>query len=163
MKVLAIDPGPKKSAYIIWDGAAIHDSEIIENHALLFALHHDSPTADVCIIEQIKSYGMAVSDSIFDTIFWTGRFCEAWGTRGFFDRMPRLTVKMHICHNSRAKDSNIRQALIDRFGPPGTKKQQGLTYGLRADLWAAFAIAVTWFDTESEWRMEGMNEQAITT
>ena len=100
------------------------------------------------IIEQIKSYGMTVSDSIFDTVFWSGRFYQEWvrklGKAG--SRMPRMTVKMHICHNSRAKDSNIRQALIDRFGKPGTKKEPGLTYGLKADMWAAFALAVTWWD-----------------
>ena len=93
---------------------------------------------------------MSVSDSIFDTVYWTGRFREAWGDKGFFDRIPRMTVKMHLCHNSRAKDSNIRQALIDRFGAPGTKKEQGLTYGLKADMWQAFALAVYFYDMETQ-------------
>jgi hypothetical protein len=34
----------------------------------------------------------------------------------------RKDEKMNICHSMRAKDSNIRQALIDRFGVVGTKK-----------------------------------------
>ena len=146
MDVLAIDPGPKKSAFVVWDGEQIVKSHIVPNDALIDAIRKTGLWADACIIEQIKSYGMSVSDSIFDTVYWTGRFREAWGNKGLFERMPRMTVKMHLCHNSRAKDSNIRQALIDRFGAPGTKKQQGLTYGLKADLWAAFAIAVTWMD-----------------
>ena len=152
MKVLGIDPGPKQSAYIVWDGELeqIDKAQIIPNEALIDAIRKTGLWADVCIIEQIKSYGMAVSDSIFDTVYWTGRFCEAWGNKGFFDRMPRMTVKMHLCHNSRAKDSNIRQALIDRFGEPGTKKNQGLTYGLKADLWAAFGIAVVFYDLNCE-------------
>ena len=148
MDVLAIDPGPAQSAFVVWDGEQIVKSQIAPNEALIDAIRKTGLWADACIIEQIKSYGMSVSDSIFDTVYWTGRFCEAWGNKGFFDRMPRMTVKMHLCHNSRAKDSNIRQALIDRFGAPGTKKQQGLTYGLKDDLWAAFAIAVTWMDQE---------------
>ncbi len=98
--------------------------------------------------EQIKCYGMPVSDSIFDTVFWSGRFCEAWSFE--FHRVPRMDVKMHHCHNSRAGDSNIRTALIDRFGPPGTKKAPGLTYGLKKDLWAAFALAVYWVDTQGK-------------
>ena len=149
MDVLAIDPGPTQSAFVVWDGEQIKSKDKLSNGDLLGLLHSwGCLSADACIIEQIKSYGMSVSDSIFDTVYWTGRFCEAWGNKGIFARVPRMTVKMHLCHNSRAKDSNIRQALIDRFGAPGTKKQQGLTYGLKADLWAAFAIAVTWMDQE---------------
>lgn len=60
--------------------------------------------------------------------------------------MPRIEVKKHLCHNGAAKDSNIRQALIDRFGPPGVKKEPGILYGVKKDIWAAMAIAVTWFD-----------------
>jgi len=149
MNVLAIDPGPTESAYVIWDGERITDKGKQTNHNVLYLLSHPDVFAispDCLIIEQIKSYGMAVSDSIFDTVYWSGRFCEAWGARGFFDRIPRMDVKMYLCHSSRAKDSNIRQALIDRFGEPGTKRNQGITYGLKADLWAAFALAVTWLD-----------------
>ncbi len=41
---------------------------------------------------------------------------------------------------------NIRQALIDRFGPPGKKKAPGATYGLSGDMWSALAVAVTFTD-----------------
>jgi len=151
MIVLSIDPGPELSAWVLWDGQNIlgknisYNQEMIDNSYLW-----DMKTCgvDVFVIEKIMSYGMVVSTSIFDTVFWSGRFCQSWG-KGF-ERVPRMDVKMHICHSSRAKDSNIRQALIDRFGPPGTKKKQGLTYGLRKDLWAAFALAVTWIDLHGE-------------
>jgi hypothetical protein len=36
----------------------------------------------------------------------------------------------------------VRQALIDRLGPQGTKKNPGPTYGMRSHLWAALAVAV---------------------
>ena len=147
---LAIDPGPVESAYVIWDGQQIINMDILDNHHLIGALRGDfCGDPEVCIIEQIKSYGMAVSDSVFDTVYWSGRFCEAWGQRGFFDRIPRMAVKMHICHDSRAGDPNIRRALIDRF-EPGLKPRQrpkSTLKGLKDDLWAAFALAVYWHDT----------------
>ena len=149
MIVFAIDPGPEQSAYLKWDGSLIRYKGIAPNEALLRDLHLIS--ADVLVIEQIKSYGMPVSDSVFDTVYWTGRFAQVWQPKtADCALIPRLTVKMHICHDSRAKDSNIRQALISRFGPPGTKKNPGLTYGLKADMWAAFALAVYYYDTHAK-------------
>jgi hypothetical protein len=42
----------------------------------------------------------------------------------------------------RAKDANIRQALLDLIGPQGTKAQPGPTYGIKSHTWAALAVAV---------------------
>ena len=66
--------------------------------------------------------------------------------------MPRMEVKKHLCHNHQAKDSNVIQALVDRFayGEPnrgkGTRKAPGFFYGFKADVWQSFALAVTYFD-----------------
>ena len=95
-------------------------------------------------MEQIRGYGMIVGAEVFDTCFWSGRFVEAWS--GKFDLIPRRDVKLHLCGSSRAKDSNVRQAVIDRVGPQGTKKAPGPTYGIKADEWAALALALTWWD-----------------
>ena len=143
MRILAIDPGPVKSAWVIWDGRSILDKEISPNTQLLKICRERPKKADCLVIEQVRSYGMTVGATVFDTVFWSGRFCEAWGGTSWF-QVPRMEIKMRICKNSRAKDANIRQALIDRFGAPGTKKNQGLTYGLKEDLWQAFALAVYW-------------------
>lgn len=53
----------------------------------------------------------------------------------------RKDVKLHHCLSPRANDATIRQALIDKYGAPGTKSHPGLTYGLSQDMWSAFAIA----------------------
>lgn len=49
-----------------------------------------------------------------------------------------------------AKDKNIRQALIDRYGVVGTKKNPGFFYvngtKFAKDMWQAMAVAVTYFD-----------------
>jgi len=100
------------------------------------------------VIEQIRCYGMPIGATTLDTVFWSGRFWEAWKGEKYL--MPRLEVKKHICHNGSAKDSNIRHALIDRFGEPGRKKEPGLLYGVKKDIWAALAIAVTWIDQLGE-------------
>jgi len=91
---------------------------------------------------------MPVGADVFDTVFWSGRFVEAWG--GDFAMVPRLDVKMHLCHTARAKDGNVRQALIDRFGPVPTQKRPNHHYNgfkVATHLWAAFALAVTYYDT----------------
>ena len=72
------------------------------------------------VIEMIASYGMPVGKEVFDTCVWIGRFAEASGMPTNY--IYRKDEKMNICHSKRAKDSNIRQALIDRFGVVGTKK-----------------------------------------
>ena len=151
MKIIAIDPGPKDSAYVIWDGKKIEAAFIMANSALRNGLI-TIVNSRKCrlVLEKVESFGMPVGEDIFETVFWSGIFVEAFRQKNLigaqWDRVSRRTVKLHICQNARAKDSNIRQALIDRFGKPGTKKEPGVTYGLKKDLWQAFALAVTYFD-----------------
>jgi len=144
MKVLAIDPGTTQSAYVLWNDHSIHLLGIRENDEVRLMLRDWVIDSCTLVIEQIRCYGMPIGQTTLDTVFWSGRFWEAW--TGDKHLMPRLEVKKHICHNGVAKDSNIRQALIDRFGPPGVKKDPGLLYGVKKDIWAAMAIAVTWMD-----------------
>jgi hypothetical protein len=117
----------------------------VPNEALLDLLERAAQDTDRCILEMIASYGMPVGREVFETCVWIGRFMGAFGA-GRCDRVTRIAVKSHICHSARANDGNIRQALIDRLGAPGTKKQPGATYGLSGDVWAALAVAVTWLD-----------------
>jgi hypothetical protein len=63
-------------------------------------------------------------------------------------RIPRLRVKQALCHDSRAKDANIRAALIDRFGGPASVKKGGTLYRLKGDEWAALGVACTYWDTQ---------------
>lgn len=145
MKVLGIDPGTTHSAFVVWDGEAeqITNKGKLLNEILLYNLkvwENVSP----CVIEQIASYGMPVGEEVFETVFWSGRFFQVRGCNVY--RMKRGVVKNHICHSSKANDATIRQALMDRFGKPGTKKEQGKLYGVTGDMWAALALAVTFYD-----------------
>ena len=149
MKVLGIDPGSVQSAYVLWNGYSIEILGLRENNEVLSLLADWTMNDCALVIEQIRCYGMPIGQTTLDTVFWSGRFWEAW--KGEKHLMPRLEVKKHICHNGSAKDSNIRQALIDRFGKPGTKKDKGLLYGVKKDIWSAMAISVTFLD---QWQKE---------
>jgi len=146
MKIFAIDPGPNESAFVIWDGSNILDKGKVPSERILPLLGiHERECRVVC--EMIACYGMAVGAEVFETCVWIGRYLEK--LQGNMERIKRLECKMHLCHSARANDSNIRQALIDRLGAPGTKKQPGITFGVTKDIWAALAVAVTFFDQHS--------------
>lgn len=139
MNVLAIDPGTEESAIVQWDGTKIIAAEIMPNQAMLYHLERTIRMGTLLAIEMVASYGMPVGKEVFETVFWIGRFYQAWDNEAI--RVFRLDVKRHHCHDTRAKDANIRQVLIDKYGPPGTKKAPGITYPLKSHLWSAFAIA----------------------
>lgn len=144
--ILAIDPGPTESAYVVWDGRNIQLKGKVPNEHMVAVCRDVSIAPDhSCVIEQLACYGMPVGAEVLETAYWSGIFAQVFG-RWRVDRIPRLAVKMHLCHDSRAKDANIRQALIDRFGKPGTKHAPGVLYGVAGDIWAALAVAVTWWD-----------------
>lgn len=144
MKIAAIDPGPEQSALLLWDGARVVDAYIQPNEYILGRLK-DAAGVYPLVIEKVECFGMPVGAEVFETVYWTGRFSQAYGIE-HVARVPRMAVKMHLCHTSRAKDANIRQALVDRLGKPGTKQKPGVTYGISKDLWSALALAVTWWD-----------------
>lgn len=154
MRILAIDPGSEQSAYVVYEAGNILEHDILENDLLRCKLVTDRVakklTFDQMAIEMVASYGMPVGKSVFETCVWIGRFIEA-SMELRTHKVYRSEVKMHLCNSMRAKDSNIRQALIDRYPATGggkcpqigTKKQQGPLYGVSKDVWSALAVAVT--------------------
>ncbi len=149
MIVLGLDPGPEESALVEYDGMLVLRHIKIPNHEILqFLTLYGETRARVLIVEQIAAMGMAVGAEVFETCFWSGRFVQSW--TGNYDRLKRHEIKMHLCGNMRAKDANIRVALMDRFGGSqsvGKKKTPGPLYGIAGDQWSALAVAVTWYDT----------------
>ena len=151
MKVLAIDPGNRQSAWCMIDGETLKPLSFgkEENQVVLDAVQHLS--YDSVVIERVASYGMAVGRDVFETCEWVGRFTQA--ARVPPDYVYRQEEKLHICGDSRAKDTNIRRALIDRFAQhdikngKGTKKNPDWFYGFSADVWQAYAVAVTYVET----------------
>ncbi len=136
---LAVDPGSTESAWVLWSGGSIIQSAKIENEALRLFMKQRGPFERV-VIEMIACYGMPVGKEVFETCLWIGRFIEC--ANGLPVRLVfRKDIKMHLCNSTRAKDGNVRRALIDKVGPQGTKKNKGPTYGVAKDIWSALALA----------------------
>lgn len=137
--IIGIDPGNKETAIALISGGEVIDHVYLRNDAALHFIKGASSIYDAEIYcEMIASYGMPVGKSIFDTCLFIGRIIQLLPD---VKLITRNVVKNAICHSSKAKDSNIRQALIDIYGEVGTKKNQGGTFGISGDKWAALAVA----------------------
>lgn len=148
--LLAIDPGPAQSAAVWLNGESIQMAVIYPNDDLLESIRCDgvfNKPPEHLVIEMIASYGMPVGKEVFETCVWIGRFIEAFNGQNH-SLIYRKDVKVHLCGSMKAKDGNIRQALIDRLGPIGTKKNPGPCYGISKDMWSALAVALTWRDKQ---------------
>lgn len=151
MTILAIDPGTKESGWCLYreDGIVL-ESGVKPNEIMLLEIRHSY--ADHLAIERVASYGMSVGREVFETCEWVGEFRGMWRTKGKEAQLfYRKDVKLHLCGTVKAKDSNIRQALIDMFPATGggktpqigTKAKPGPLYGVSSHAWPALAVAVT--------------------
>jgi hypothetical protein len=143
--VFAIDPGPEVSAFVYWDHSKqeIMDHGIIKNDVMLWKLNcMVSVPYESVAIEMIASYGMPVGREVFETCVWIGRFIQSCPIPREAKLYYRKDIKLHLCGSPRAKDGNVRQALLDLVGPQGKKAQPGPTYGIKSHAWAALAVAV---------------------
>jgi hypothetical protein len=156
MRILAIDPGSTQSAWLVLDDGLPLRHGIDENALLLSRLRYPDPevlgAVDVVVVEWMTPRGMPTSAEEFETLFWIGRFAEAVEVQGHdVERLPRRTVKLELCGSAKAKDANVRQVLLDRFGgstAKGTKAAPGPLYGVSRDVWAALAVAVAYHDLQ---------------
>lgn len=136
--IIGIDPGPKVQSCVLYDNNA---KRVLECRSFYFPSEIDAMQSWVkshpVACEWVESFGMAVGKEIFQTVFNIGVIHQALNVR----LIPRKDVKMHLCNSMRAKDGNIRQALLDAIGPVGTKKNPGPLFGVSNHYWAALAIA----------------------
>lgn len=148
--ILAIDPGTTQSGWcVLLDGNRVTASGVSPNNdvARMIADHAAYDLA----IEMIASYGMAVGKEVFETCVWIGRFMECYYDPDRVRLVYRRDVKMHLCGNTKAKDTNIRQAIIDLFPATGggktpqigVKNQPGPLFGVSSHAWPALGVALT--------------------
>lgn len=153
--LMAIDPGPTKSAVILMcDGIIVdhykRENDDVVNHVRYIA---DKFEESSIVIEMIASYGRPVGSEVFETCVWIGRFIEA--ANGFVERVYRRDVTQGLCGNQRGvNDAVVRQRLIDIYSEGhgksiaiGTKKNPGPLYGITADEWQALAVAVFYMNS----------------
>lgn len=155
--ILAIDPGNIQSAYCLIDPEgykplefAKRDNELVRRVVKLYCA---SKRCEHVVIELIGHYGtgMPAGQTVFDTCIEIGRLVEIVQERGTaISTCKRPGIKAHLCGTPKAKDSNVIQALKDRFGDKGTKKNPGHFYGFSKDIWQAYALGVYWIDTQKE-------------
>ena len=162
MKVLAIDPGDVRSAWVVYEmgrrkphvfrakPGIIRGFGIDENAAFVRGLPAmlRSWLVDDVAMEQVRSYGMTVGREVFETCEWTGRIVQAIG--GEVSKVPRKDVKIELLGKANGNDTQIRHALWAYFGggrreAVGTKANPGPMFGMTGnDLVAALAVAVTY-------------------
>ena len=151
MTFLAIDPGTDKSGYVVYRDSVLA-SGVMPNDEMLAYIQrsHMQINAYSLAIEMVSSYGMPVGREVFETVRWIGRFQQAWYEPEKVNYAYRRDVKLHLCGTARAKDANIRKALLDLFPRTGggktpqvgTKSAPGPLYGVSSHAWSALAVAV---------------------
>ena len=163
--LLAIDPGDEYSAFVFMDMETykpLYFAKEKNNEAISHMLDYINGTNEMAIVniksvacEMIASYGMGVGAHVFWTCVEIGKFTKLLEQAGCkVDYIYRKDEKMNICKSMKAKDSNIRIALIDRFAQfdkksgKGTKKNPDWFYGFSADCWQAYAVGTTWIDIQ---------------
>ena len=154
MRILAIDPGNVDTGYAILQ---LPEFQLLEfgktsNEALLGRFKAPL-NVDAVAIEMVASYGMAVGKEVFETCVWIGRFTQALLGQNIH-YVYRREEKLALCHDSKARDSNIRQALIDRYAKHDFKNGKGVKanpevfYGVSKDVWQAIAVGVTHYEKQ---------------
>jgi len=165
MYIIAIDPGPERSGYVVFDGTRVLACGWATTDSIRDVIWKWYDGQTYVVFEGVESYGMAVGVETFETVFVTGRLYE-YAVRtyavnipdaheeSYVSRIYRKAIKLHLCGSARAKDANIRVALLDRFGgakaAKGTKAEPGPLYGVSGHCWAALALAVTWWDQQGD-------------
>lgn len=150
--ILAIDPGTEQSGWCAFDGEHVIASGVMPNAELLIYLQrqHFGINCYRLAIEMVASYGMPVGREVFETVRWIGRFQQAWHAPDEVMLIYRKDIKLQLCGTTKAKDANIRQALLDMFPRTGggktpqigIKAKPGPLYGVSSHAWAALAVAV---------------------
>jgi hypothetical protein len=157
MKILAIDPGPKLSAFVEIDTGTCIPMECGKwQNVLLRELLTQADDYEMVVIEEIiarKWAGREVSDTAFEA----GRLAQA--AQGPFQLISRSKVRGHWAPGG--NDSKVIHALIKRFQPVVYKmyedeviKKHGMFQiakerwfkGFSEDIWQAYAVGTCYID-----------------
>lgn len=162
--IFAIDPGNVESAYCLISPDDMRPIMFakVKNPAIMDCISANKKHIHAAAIEMIASYGMPVGREVFETCVWIGRFARELELA----KIPvhfiyRKDEKMELCYNPTASDANIRRALIDRFAShdlksgKGTKKNPDWFYGFFSDVWAAYAVGVTYLEQQKRGETNG--------
>lgn len=96
-------------------------------------------------------------NSTFETCVWIGRFMQVHKDAFKMEKATenyvfRKDVKIHLCGSMRAKDGNIRRAILDKYPATGggkvpeigIKSKKGPLFGVASHVWSAIAVGLTY-------------------
>ncbi len=136
--ILAIDPGNTDSGWITYylDDDSIQSGGLLANEDMLKKIQSLRGFLDHMVVEMIADNGRS-DDSLFETAFWAGRFVDR--SKLPHTKIYRYEVKQHLTGSVTTGDSDVRKALLGRFGKEQTKN-------CKRDVWQALGLAVTFAD-----------------
>ena len=161
MRILAIDPGTERSGWVVTgqgNPPPVEHWAIDANADLLSRIRvYALPIFHVAVIERFAAYDRRIGNETIEAIRWGAKFEQVLeDARGIVPiLMLRRDVKRQLCTRVTARDADVREALIERYGPGktkaiGKKAAKGPLYGVKRDVWAALALAVAWQEMEAE-------------
>ncbi len=145
--ILGIDPGPEESGVVQLgaDERIVSYRPAVPNDILVCELQGEAlPVA----IESMDPYGGRLGNETIRTLIAIGEFKHAANMQGAGAVLiTRREVKRHLCGVTNVGDPEVRDALIEHYGPGkqraiGTKDQKGPLYGISKHLWAALGVAL---------------------
>jgi hypothetical protein len=147
--IVGIDAGPKDCCLVELGptGVVKVETQVVAEIVLQSIVDEDC----LWYVEDFVPYGQRLGHESIATIKAIG-VLQHFGVAA----IDRPTIKLHLCGVKNAKDADIRDALIHRFGPGrdaavGTKKNRGPLYGVSGShAWAALAVAVTAWDQAAD-------------
>ncbi|MEM7281321.1 MAG: hypothetical protein AAF438_06810 [Pseudomonadota bacterium] len=177
MTVIGVDPGSEESGLVVWDGDKVWfkgiapNLEVVSFIALMGVWAAQSERDAVLAIEYTKPYVLwtkpnpkeprgrpYVPEQVFTTAYWVGQMSREWTAQTTQPevQLPRSDILRHLGANKRKilgrpapnRDSQVLDKLKTRFGEKGTKSNPGVTYGFKSHIWQAFAVAVTFLDSQ---------------
>lgn len=151
--ILAIDPGNEQSGWVVIDD----DLRPVKfgktgNEELLQIIKTQKMRVDAVCIEMMQNHGHLVGNHVLWSCVWIGRFTEVATCPVHY--VYRHEEKLHVCGKAAASDTDIRHALIQRFAKhdrktgKGTKTNPDWFFGFAADIWQAYAVAITYAETK---------------
>lgn len=151
--ILSLDPGNELTGYVLADSETRKPIEFgkIPNRELANMMIQGTLKFDEFVTERMESMGTLIGRTVLEACEWIGRFSQIAEFLGCeVNFVYRHEEKINICGDSRAKDANIRRALIDRFAKTsngkGTIKQPDFFWGFRSDIWSAYAVLTCYLD-----------------
>lgn len=151
-RVMGIDPGPTVSGWAVYDGTDPVVCGVDGNDDVVAMVKIAQARGPVTlVIERVQNYGRNVGKSLFDTLYWSGRFAQAGYDSGHVvQRLYFMDVRQHFVGKKLARERDVWLKLVERYGGAeravGTRKAPGTIAHVKGHARSAFALALTWWD-----------------